>query len=287
MGPDVAGLGGAGAAPIRRRGRSQVVGYSVALPPGPGERPVWYGGGKLARDLTLTAIRRRWDGQDPADALSAWTRTSSPDRSRSSAEWVWPRAQQALSAYTEQVRAIPLAEHAEWQAVTRETSELLAALASQAPDAERARISRAARNLSRAAETPRGPRRGQPSRGNSAARMACQMLTEISRHLAGDAPSWGQLAQQVVSLVGTIRDARDAAAARQASAAQGDLLTLERRLTSGTQAPHPARLAGMAAPVSPTSSRPPGSGRPPGTRGTGAPPHRPGPDPGRGRGRGR
>ena len=37
-----------------------VTGYSVALRPQPGVPIVWYGGGRLARDLTLTRLREGW-----------------------------------------------------------------------------------------------------------------------------------------------------------------------------------------------------------------------------------
>lgn len=46
----------------------EITGYSVALPGDTtadgrgGRRPVWYGGGKLASDLTLPRLRRRWVG---------------------------------------------------------------------------------------------------------------------------------------------------------------------------------------------------------------------------------
>jgi len=47
----------------------QVTGYAVARP---GDRdaagePVWYGGGRLAADLTLPKLRRRWNGADADD----------------------------------------------------------------------------------------------------------------------------------------------------------------------------------------------------------------------------
>jgi hypothetical protein len=42
-------------------GRDDVVaGYSVALRPSGEDRPVWYGGGRLARDLTLPRLRKGW-----------------------------------------------------------------------------------------------------------------------------------------------------------------------------------------------------------------------------------
>jgi hypothetical protein len=37
-----------------------IVGYSVAERPKPGERPVWFGGGTLAADLRLGALREEW-----------------------------------------------------------------------------------------------------------------------------------------------------------------------------------------------------------------------------------
>lgn len=53
-------------------GRTTVVGYSVARPsaPGSGEYLVWFGGGKLGKDLTLPALREGWD-PDPA-AVASW-----------------------------------------------------------------------------------------------------------------------------------------------------------------------------------------------------------------------
>ncbi|CNE39451.1 Uncharacterised protein [Mycobacterium tuberculosis] len=48
------------------RTAGEMTGYAVALPDdlnGDG-RPVWYGGGKLAADLTLPKLRRRWTGAD-------------------------------------------------------------------------------------------------------------------------------------------------------------------------------------------------------------------------------
>jgi len=40
--------------------RSRVVGMSVALPTGDGQTLIWHGGGRLAKDLTLPAIRKQW-----------------------------------------------------------------------------------------------------------------------------------------------------------------------------------------------------------------------------------
>jgi hypothetical protein len=60
-------LGNAGVLVRQRssaRDPAEVTGYAVALPGDVGRDggPVWYGGGKLAADLTLPKLRRRWTG---------------------------------------------------------------------------------------------------------------------------------------------------------------------------------------------------------------------------------
>ena len=57
------------------RDPAQLTGYAVALPGdttlGPGTQ-FWYGGGKLAADLTLPKLRRRWPlpgSDDPLDDI--------------------------------------------------------------------------------------------------------------------------------------------------------------------------------------------------------------------------
>jgi hypothetical protein len=55
------------------RDPDQLTGYAVALP-GDTTRagdPVWYGGGKLAADLTLPKLRRRWRRPGSDDRLTA------------------------------------------------------------------------------------------------------------------------------------------------------------------------------------------------------------------------
>ena len=56
---------------MSERDPGEVTGYAVALPDryGTGTRPVYFGGGKLASDLTLPRLQRRWDG--PAASASA------------------------------------------------------------------------------------------------------------------------------------------------------------------------------------------------------------------------
>ena len=61
-------------------GRSVVTGYSVAERPPRGMDPVWFGGGKLAKDLTLPALRTAW--------------TDTPEASQEAAEEWWAAKRQ-------------------------------------------------------------------------------------------------------------------------------------------------------------------------------------------------
>lgn len=55
---------------MSERNPGEVTGYAVALPDRYGTgAPVWFGGGKLAPDLTLPRLQHRWDG--PAAAAGA------------------------------------------------------------------------------------------------------------------------------------------------------------------------------------------------------------------------
>ena len=52
-------------------GRDKVVGYSVALKGFDRKHP-YFGGSRLARDLSLERLRQRWGRSDPGDVLAAW-----------------------------------------------------------------------------------------------------------------------------------------------------------------------------------------------------------------------
>jgi len=54
--------------------RSRVVGMSVALSTGDGQTLIWHSGGRLAKDLTLPAIRKQWDqtGEQQSAAVEVW-----------------------------------------------------------------------------------------------------------------------------------------------------------------------------------------------------------------------
>ena len=63
------------------RDPGQVTGYAVALPGDTTKAgdPVWYGGGKLAADLTLPKLRRRWPQPGSDDRFTAAERSAAWD----------------------------------------------------------------------------------------------------------------------------------------------------------------------------------------------------------------
>ena len=58
---------------LSERNAGEVTGYAVALPDryGTGAAPIYFGGGKLASDLTLPRLQRRWVGPESANGTQA------------------------------------------------------------------------------------------------------------------------------------------------------------------------------------------------------------------------
>jgi len=58
-------------------GKATVVGYSVSFRTLDGSTPIWFGGGKLARDLTLANLRQFWEvsAADRKAAVIEWSAT--------------------------------------------------------------------------------------------------------------------------------------------------------------------------------------------------------------------
>ena len=67
---------------MSERNPGEVTGYAVALPDryDSGGKPIYFGGGKLAPDLTLPQLLRRWQGTGSAGAPSAAGKASAPGR---------------------------------------------------------------------------------------------------------------------------------------------------------------------------------------------------------------
>jgi hypothetical protein len=146
-------------------GTSEVVGYSVRLP-GTGRGPhgsVWYGGGRLARDLTLPALRRSWQQGDDARrrAVTEWgspapTGRRSPAARQAELEQralMWHRCTTELEQVRQQLRAAG-AQPAAIAHAAREGAGVLAAWSIALEANHPGPLARAARQLARSAELP-------------------------------------------------------------------------------------------------------------------------------------
>ena len=146
-------------------GTEEVVGYSVRQPDpddGP-RRSVWYGGGRLARDLTLPALRRGWgQGEDARRrAVAEWGAPASAKR-RTAAErqaeleqrgLMWHRCTTELERVRQQLRAAGTDSVAIAHAA-REGAGVLAAWSLALEGEHPGALARAGRQLARSAELP-------------------------------------------------------------------------------------------------------------------------------------
>jgi hypothetical protein len=165
-----------------------VVGYSVAERPPKGGRPVWFGGGHLAKDLTLPRLRGAWvDSPELADgAVAEWgaaargRRPVSIGREANEPDpQMWEQYSNEVARLRESLRAVPMDDHATWAQVARETSGAFAAW-STATESTPGPLAAAADELSKTAQLRRYPARpvrsvGPSARGASLVLMAATM----------------------------------------------------------------------------------------------------------------
>jgi hypothetical protein len=124
-------------------GRDDVVaGSSVALRPlrgatgTPAERPVWYGGGHLDKDLSLPRLRREWP-DTPTGASAAVAEWSAARRgarvvqagreTQAPAAQLWQKYGRDVAAMRERLRLVPVTDTATWAHVAHEAAGALAA----------------------------------------------------------------------------------------------------------------------------------------------------------------
>jgi hypothetical protein len=195
------------------RNPGEVTGYAVALP-GDTTRagtPVWFGGGKLAPDLTLPKLRRRWE---PA-------RTTPGERfTPAERNAIWEHAARTAADASTQIRHLAATDPAAAADAAWAASDTLHAAAS----ALRSRVLRqAADSYDRAARSPYA-RIPSPTPAGNNLRRAARLLSSAAS-VSGD-PALAQitlatrlaaLAEDVADLREAQRHAAQAAAARQAA----------------------------------------------------------------------
>jgi hypothetical protein len=196
------------------RNQGQVTGYSVALAQDTTRTggPVWYGGGKLAADLTLPKLRQRW-ATGPGDAHAVPGGQLTPEERAA----IWEHASRAAG----QIRSLAAAGNpaAAADAAWAAGDTLHAAAAALGSGL----IRQAANAYDRAARTPYG-RIPRPTYAGGSLRRAARLLSAVAfashdRNLAQIAliARLAALADAVAELRDAQHHAAQAAAARQAA----------------------------------------------------------------------
>lgn len=256
----------------------QVTGYSVASPGDTAQNgdPVWYGGGKLAPDLSWPKLRQRWA---PGRATPG---RACPDLTAGERNALWDHATRVAADATAQIRHLARTDQAAAADAAWATSDALHVAAAILGS----RVLRQATDAyDRAARSPYG-RIPPPSPVGNQLRQAARLLSAFA-YLTGDRSMvplvflarLAALAEAVAELRQSQRHAAQAAAALRAA---------ERLHAAARPAPAPprpaqrastaAKLAGLSfpAPARPVP-RPPAPGQPGPDQGSSQPPRRPSP----------
>ncbi len=251
----------------------QVTGYAVALP-GDTSRdgsPVWYGGAKLAPDLSWPKLSQRWPGTDhaPARRLTAAERDAA-----------WDQAARVAAEATGQIRALAGTDQAAAADAAWAASDVLHAAAALLGS----RVLRQAADFyDRAARAPYGRIPTLTPAGNQL-RQAARLLGAL-RYLTRDPAltpivlitRLAALAEAVAQLRDAQQQAAQAAAAR---ASAGHLHAAARLAPARPPTPQPqtaAHLAGLSFPQPSGPGRRPSPGQPRPGQPTPRPPLRPSP----------
>lgn len=245
-----------------------ITGYSVAeRPTSRVERPVWYGGGRLARDLTLARLREHtgWP-DDPVKASEAAAEWNAAYRGRRIAapgrEAVQPApgltAQFArhLASVSRDLRSIPAHDHAAWARTAREMSGVLSAW-SVSTEAAPGHLAQAAEMLARSAQTYRRqapmPQRARHALGGTALLVAAG--GKLGRGPVGQAAMMHELMTLTAAVAAAAQTAqRRTQAARLLEVAEKNLTRVHKRLADSEKATRPTPAAATLEPA--TTSRP-------------------------------
>lgn len=235
-----------------------ITGYSVAARPAPGERPIWYGGGHMGRDLTLPRLRAEWpdSATSAMDAAAEWNAAKRNQRpvapGRETAEpdpELWDRYTAELAELHETLRSVPTDDRDTWARVARQTSGAFAAWSNAIEDVP-GDLAAASDELAKSAQTYRGHTKPQKA-GRVSAGGAAMLLASAVRGGQGTAAQAAML-RQLANLTGAVYDAAKAAGqARHAQALATDVRERLRRVHEAL--PAPAKTATATATPAPVA----------------------------------
>lgn len=213
-------------------GRTDVItGYSVAARPEAGERPIWYGGGQLGRDLSLPRLRDGWPDTPTGamDAAAEWNaakrgrRVVAPGReTREPDPELWERHNTELRELVDRLRSVPVEDRETWATVARQTAGALAAW-SNAIEETPGDLAAAADALSQSAQTYR--RTVRPEKAGTVAISGAAMLLASAARGGQGTVAQAVMIRQLLRLTQSVHDAARAAEQRR----HADLLAEDTR----------------------------------------------------------
>jgi hypothetical protein len=205
-------------------GRDDVVtGYSVALRPEVGRQPVWHGGLRLARDLSLPELRKGWPDR-PESATAAVAEWQAARRNparyqpaapgREAAELdpaLFAKHAEEMTRLHDYLTQIPVDDYATWAHVARDTAGAYAAW-SRRLEPTPGPLADAARTLARSAQLRPSESRPRPVAMPSMANAAALIAAHASKgsNATAEALLFRQLAQITLSIVRAAQAAGDA-----------------------------------------------------------------------------
>lgn len=217
-------------------GRESVEGYSVRFRDA--ARPVWFGGGKLAPELSLPKLRAHWRETDETReaVLTAWRggrvpETPVPSGSREH----WSLASRELGLLTKRLAAVPPYDVEQARAAARDAAGAAAELSLRVGGDDGARLARLADSFERCSRpTPSVVGLSPFPAGVMAARQLRLALRAAGRN---DAAAWlavlQQLGRTAEALARLQRHRGQLRSAQQLEGAvRGDLATIHQRLTA-------------------------------------------------------
>ncbi|MEV0424149.1 relaxase/mobilization nuclease domain-containing protein [Streptosporangium canum] len=140
-------------------GTTEVVGYCVALPPQQGRKAIWFGGGKMAADLTLPKLRANWRPGGAGEALAEWSaesvRVTALGRGELPIEdpGAWSQAAQLVDGARQALITLP-PDDPRWTVACRGAAAMMAVLALRIETERPGALSAAADRLAWSAQDP-------------------------------------------------------------------------------------------------------------------------------------
>lgn len=210
-----------------------VVGYQVAVRPAKGvdvtprdAKPIFYGGGKLAKDLTLPRLREEWDDTptSASEAVAEWraARRGQPvvgsgRETHRLDPRLYERAARDIEQWNKYLATIPVSDRAQWARAAGRTAGVFAAWSVRVETTTPGPLARASAQLARSAQLPSLQRWPKKAGAVSAGGVALILMQATSTLDKGAAYTllMRQLAKTVEAIAAAHRAAGDAQRAAQ------------------------------------------------------------------------